>query len=328
MKLLEQCQKWNEEDEFQKIIDTLEAIPAGERTPEMDSELARAYSNLAEPGDRELFQRAIGLLEPHEARPGDADTQELIDSCRRCLALPGFEKNFRQRTKEAWAAFAGIEAELRRIMDTDEMRERGEELVEECQKVLELAFCSPSFELGVGVEKYEMILSADGNRSALFPLVYFQRRAPESVLEHWNILVGRQPSAGFSLQAGELQVQAEDVLVWTEPREDRVSLTLYCEKLLPLMREEEDKVWWLLCTLTDQVLGEVSSIALIHDLDIVEQPRSGTAVLLSELPGKLRDMGYTRWDDAGDYLENSYIAYELEPVKDPEADWKISFMVP
>ena len=290
MKLLEQCQKWNEEDEFQKIIDTLEAIPAGERTPEMDSELARAYSNLAEPGDRELFQRAIGLLEPHEARPGDADTQELIDSCRRCLALPGFEKNFRQRTKEAWAAFAGIEAELRRIMDTDGMRERGEELVEKCQKALELAFCSPSFELGVGGEKYELILSADGNRSALFPLVYFQRRAPEPVLEHWNILVGRQPSAGFSLQAGELQVQAEDVL---------------------------------LCTLTDQVLGEVSPIALIHDLDIVEQPRSGTAVLLSELPGKLRDMGYTLWDDAGDYLENSYIAYELEPVKDPEADWRL-----
>ena len=323
MKLLEQCQKWNEEDEFQKIINTLEAIPAGERTPEMDSELARAYSNLAEPGDRELFQRAIGLLEPHEARPGDTDTQELIDSCRRCLALPGFEKNFRQRTKEAWAAFAGIEPELRRIMDTDEMRERGEELVEECQKVLELAFCSPSFELAVGGEKYELILSADGNRSALFPLVYFQRRAPESVLEHWNILVGRQPSAGFSLQAGELQVQAEDVLVWTESREDRVSLALYCEKLLPLMKAEEDKVWWLLCTLTDQVLGEVSSIALIHDLDIAKQPRSGAAVLLSELPGKLRDMGYTRWDDAGDYLENSYIAYELEPVKDPEADWRL-----
>ena len=323
MKLMEQCQKWNEEDEFQKIINTLEAIPAGERTPEMDSELARAYSNLAEPGDRELFQRAIGLLEPHEARPGDTDTQELIDSCRRCLALPGFEKNFRQRTKEAWAAFAGIEPELRRIMDTDEMRERGEELVEECQKVLELAFCSPSFELAVGGEKYELILSADGNRSALFPLVYFQRRAPESVLEHWNILVGRQPSAGFSLQAGELQVQAEDVLVWTESREDRVSLTLYCEKLLPLMKAEEAKVWWLLCTLTDQVLGEVSSIALIHDLDIAKQPRSGAAVLLSEIPGKLRDVGYTRWDDAGDYLENSYIAYELEPVKDPEADWRL-----
>ena len=49
MELLEQCHKWNENDEYQKIIDTLEAIPAGERTPEMDSELARAYNNLAGP---------------------------------------------------------------------------------------------------------------------------------------------------------------------------------------------------------------------------------------------------------------------------------------
>lgn len=37
--------------------------------------------------------------------------------------------------------------------------------------------------------------------------------------------------------------------------------------------------------------GEVSSIALIHDLDIAKQPRSGTAVLLSELPGKLPGYG-------------------------------------
>lgn len=30
MELLEQCQKWNENDEYQKIIDALEAIPAGD----------------------------------------------------------------------------------------------------------------------------------------------------------------------------------------------------------------------------------------------------------------------------------------------------------
>ena len=77
MNLLEQCQKWNETDEFQKTIDALEALPAGERTPEMDSELARAYNG---------------------------------------LALPLFEKNFRKRTEEAWTAFAEIEEELRQIM--------------------------------------------------------------------------------------------------------------------------------------------------------------------------------------------------------------------
>lgn len=40
MTLLEQCQIWHENDEYQKIIDAIEAVPAGERTPELDSELA------------------------------------------------------------------------------------------------------------------------------------------------------------------------------------------------------------------------------------------------------------------------------------------------
>ncbi len=69
MDLLQQCQKWHEKDEYQKIIDALEAIPAGERTPEEDSELARAYNNLADPGKpdySELLRKAISLLEPHE----------------------------------------------------------------------------------------------------------------------------------------------------------------------------------------------------------------------------------------------------------------------
>ena len=30
MDILQQCQKWNENDEYQKIIDALEAIPAKE----------------------------------------------------------------------------------------------------------------------------------------------------------------------------------------------------------------------------------------------------------------------------------------------------------
>ena len=47
----------------------LEAIPAQERTPEMDSELARAYNNLADPykpGGKEMLKKSIALLKPHE----------------------------------------------------------------------------------------------------------------------------------------------------------------------------------------------------------------------------------------------------------------------
>ena len=359
MELLEQCQQWFEQDEAQKVIDTLEAIPAGERPPELDSELAKAYIAIAEMGDREPFEKALELLAPHEtyfaedhcwnyrialayycldeegpalryfekaleARPGDNDTQEYIDDCRRRLSLPRFEKNFRERTQEAWAAFSQIEAELRQIIDTDETHQRGEELVEKCGNALRSALGDTAFELGFNGEKYELILSPEGLRSRLFPLVYFQKQAPESVLEHWNIWVGRQPCEGFELRAGEIEVRAEDVQMWAEETDDhQVSLVLYCEKLTPILKEDTDKVWWALSMLVDQTIGEVSAIAFVAGFDVYAQPKDEPAKLLSELPELVQSMGLSLWRDGGDYLENSYRAYELEPVQDPEADWRL-----
>ena len=359
MDLLKQCQQWFEQDEAQKVIDTLEAIPAEERTPELDSELAKAYIAVAHIGEREPFEKALELLAPHEeyfaedhcwnyrialayycldeegpalryfekalkARPGDKDTQEYINDCRRRLSLPRFEKNFRERTQEAWAAFSQIEAELRQIIDTDETHQRGEELVEKCGNALKTALRDTSFELGFNGEKHELILSPEGLRSRLFPLVYFQKQAPESVLEHWNIWVGRQPCEGFELRAGEIEVRAEDVQMWAEETEDhQVSLVLYCEKLTPILKEDTDKVWWALSMLVDQTIGEVSAIAFVAGFDVYAQPKDEPAKLLSELPELLQSMGLSLWRDGSDYLENSYLAYELEPVEDPEADWRL-----
>ena len=359
MDLLKQCQQWFEQDEAQKVIDTLEAIPAEERTPELDSELAKAYIAVAHIGEREPFEKALELLAPHEehfaedhcwnyriasayyfldeegpalryfekalkARPGDKDTQEYINDCRRRLSLPRFEKNFRERTQEGWAAFSQIEAELRQIIETDETHQRGEELVEKCGNALKTALRDTSFELGFNGEKYELILSPEGLRSRLFPLVYFQKQAPESVLEHWNIWVGRQPCEGFELRAGEIEVRAEDVQMWAEETEDhQVSLVLYCEKLTSILKEDTDKVWWALSMLVDQTIGEVSAIAFVAGFDVYAQPKDEPAKLLSELPELLQSMGLSLWRDGSDYLENSYLAYELEPVEDPEADWRL-----
>ena len=59
---------------------------------------------------------------------------------------------------------------------------------------LNQAFDEISFEMGFNGEKYELILTPEGDKVKLFELVYFQKHAPKEVLEHWNILVGRQPS--------------------------------------------------------------------------------------------------------------------------------------
>ena len=46
-------------------------------------------------------------------------------------------------------------------------------------------------------------------------------------------------------------------------------------------------------------------------------------MLLSQLPELLQSMGLSLWRDGSDYLENSYLAYELEPAQDPDADWRL-----
>ena len=362
MDILEQCQKWNEKGQYQKIIDALEAIPAEERTPEMDSELARAYNNLAVPGNRELYQKALSLLKPHadyfaedyrwnfrmgysyyfldqegralpyfrkalEKLPGDEDTQKLIDDCESRITLPQFSECFRERTENWWETFAEMEAELRQMMDEDKDRTRGAELVAQMQETLNLVFDEISFEMGFNGEKHELILTPEGDKVKLFELVYFQKHAPKEVLEHWNILVGRQPVQNIGLRTEDgWDISGDDVQIWLEEQgENSFAISAYCEKLLPMLREAEGRVWWMLTTLTDQVLGEISHMWYIDDFNVLEEPKAEQSFLLSQLPDKLKEKGANLSTDPEAYL-NSYLGYKMEPNKDPEADWRLDVM--
>ena len=366
MDILKQCQKWHEESKQHKIIDALEAIPAEERTPEMDSELARAYNNLADPHKptcKEMLKKALALLKPHEeyfeddyywnfrmgysyfyldqegralryfekaleARPGDDDTKEFIERCKKGISLPQFWECFRERTENWWETFAEMEAELRQMMDEDKDHTRGAELVAQMQETLNLVFDEISFELGVGGEKHELILTPEGDKVKLFELVYFQKHAPKEVLEHWNILVGRQPLQNIGLRTEDgWDISGEDVQIWLEEQgENSFAISAYCEKLLPMLREEEGRAWWMLTTLTDQVLGEIPHMRYIDSFDVLEKPKAEPSFLLSQLPDKLREQGLELSTDPNAYLE-SYLGYKMEPNEDPDADWRLDTMV-
>lgn len=363
MDILQQCQSWNGNGEYKKIVDALETIPAEERTPEMDSELARAYNNLAAPSDRELFKKAIALLQPHEeyfagdhcwnfrmgyayyyldqegralryfekaleARPGDEDTQELIESCKKGISLPRFAMCFRERTEIFWETFAEMEAELRQMMDEDKDRTRGAEIVAQMQGALNNVFDEVSFEMGFNGEKHELILTPEGDKVNLFELVYFQKHAPKEVLEHWNILVGRQPMQNIGLRTDDgWEISGDDVLVWLEDKgENSFAISAYCEKLLPMLQENEGRAWWMLTTLTDQVLGEIPHMRYIESFDVLDETKAEPYFLMSQLPDKLRELGLELSTDPEAYLEN-YLGYQMKPNEDTDADWRLDVMV-
>ena len=365
MDILKQCQKLNEKGESQqKIIDALEAIPAEERTPEMDSELARAYNNWgAIRSDREALKKAIALLEPHEeyfegdyywnfrmgysyyhlnqegrslryfekaleARPGDEDTKEFIDRCKKGISLPQFWECFRERTENWWETFAEMEAELRQMMDEDKDHTRGAELVAQMEGALNQAFDEISFEMGFNGEKHELILTPEGDKVKLFELIYFQKHAPKEVLEHWNILVGRQPLQNIGLRTEDgWDISGDDVQIWLEEQgENSFAISAYCEKLMPMLREEEGRAWWMLTTLTDQVLGEIPHMRYIDSFDVLEKPKAEPSFLLSQLPDKLKEKGANLSTDPEAYLE-SYLGYKMKPNEAPDADWRLDVMV-
>ena len=137
MELLEQCKTWNDDGEYESVVDALEILPENARTPEMDSELARAYNNLGEPGEYKLFAQALELLKPHEeyfrgnhkyyfrlaysyyyldedglalhyfkkaldSKPGDSDTIEMMTSCADMLSESDLRIKMSERVSSMW----------------------------------------------------------------------------------------------------------------------------------------------------------------------------------------------------------------------------------
>ena len=274
------------------------------------------------------FEKAL------ELHPGDdpklntrQDMEELIDSCKKGISLPQFWECFRERTENWWETFAEMEAELRQMMDEDKDHTRGAEIVAQMEETLNLVFDEISFEMGFNGEKHELILTPEGDKVKLFELVYFQKHAPKEVLEHWNILVGRQPLQNIGLRTEDgWDISGDDVQIWLEEQgENSFAISAYCEKLLPMLREEEGRAWWMLTTLTDQVLGEISHMRYIDSFDVLEEPKAEPSFLLSQLPDKLREQGLELSTDPEAYLE-SYLGYKMEPKQDPDADWRLDVM--
>lgn len=350
MDILKQCEIWNEEEKFEKIVEALEAIPEEERTPQMQIDLGRAYNNrYYETDDAEYLYKALEVLLPYEkqfseehkwnfrvgysyfyldmqysalpylekalaTRPGDEDTLMLLETCKKLINCPNFDTTYRERVERAWEQFVAREHELRTLID-----QRGDAnpdvLVETVHDIFLGVLKNLSFELGYNSDKYELTLTPEGNTLRLFMIRYISKCAPESIKDRWKITEGRAASKGYGLRAFDYEVTTQDVIVWhrinTETK--KVTLQLYCEKLLPLLKTEEGEknLWWMMETMVDQALGEITAMSIIEDLDLLDEPNPESGVKLDDLKSILQFEGVKTEESAQNFLDNSYVMYSL-----------------
>lgn len=359
MNLMEQCRIWNEEDDYQKIIDAISNLDEEEQTPELISELARAYNNIANPEETHYFQKAVELLKTVEdvyaldhnwnfriaysyyyldqedkalpyfkkaldARPNDEDTLYFIENCMKILALPNFKRSFKKRVSECWDSFIQNEIHLRELMDQKNEQGIGEKLIQKCNEILSIAFEDVSFELGYNGKSYDLILTPEGDQIMLYKLVYFQQQMPSDMLNNWNIIVGREASKGFSLRAFDKNISAEDVQVWAQIADKdnptQVDLEFYCEKLVHMLEEDEGRLWWIIANLVDQSIGEIVAMKVIQGFQILKEPKEEKGILLSDLNVELENLDITLSNDAKQFIERNYSAYQMKPVDSKDAD--------
>lgn len=314
---LTMLEQWHQNEEYEKVVQALEELVPEDMTDNLYGQLARALSYLqrydealdaldhvSEEGrdDTWWYRRGYALfyLEQYEEarraletvvkiNPNDLEAAEFAEDCAEMMLRQKNKVPFRQRVESFWEEFEAREAELRVLMD----EEKTEEAVDLTNALLSYAFHDAYFELGKNEDRYELVLTAEGQRHRLFLLNYWWEHAPEALFDRWDFHVGRKRAANMNqwkLQMFGLEVSADEIRIWPEISEDKVDVVLYSPVLASYLggsgdegKTNEDKAYGVAEILLDQALGELVAINSVGSLELLSEPLDGESITLSEL---------------------------------------------
>lgn len=349
-KLLDQLEIWHQNDQYEEIVNMLNSIPKVNWDEEHYQRMASAKNNLSQ------YEEAIELLveiedtctEKHrwyfklgyayfyldqiekaydafeealKYDENDEGTLSFIDECIRYLVVPIKDSPFSLRVEECWKTFVEKENGLRELIAR---KEDSHKILSYCEDIMNVAFKSSYFELGFNGEKFDLILSSEGDPVLMFKLVYFKSQAPQSVFENWNIIIGRQRSNDqYEFQMYNKRITMSDVSVFVENKEDsQYGITIYHKDIAALLKEDEDKAYSLVSVLLDQAIGEIPAMKYIAYLDILEKSLENETVRLNDLNNYLQQQvtkeQLEAWDEPESICER-YTVYELESQDSDEA---------
>lgn len=359
LNIIKQCQQWHQENQFQNIVDALEAYPESERTQAMDMELARAYNNLGVAQSRKaLLKKAIALLQKHahtlandalwnfrlgyayyyqdqegralpyfqkalELDPSDEDAQTFIRECESRLAMPFFQQCFRLRVEKAWQYFLAHETALYANLQTKSATLTPSDDAPTIHTWLHIAFDHIAFEVRFEGGQPTLILTPEGAKVKLFEIEYFYRQAPAIARERWRIEIGRPATSNLLLQIHDQTVATHDIEVWVRQKNERsVELAIYSEKVLALFAQHEEQVWWMLSTFLDHALGEIAHMRFIEGIEILREHPKEPSVNLTQLRSDLIARDIDLAATAATYL-NIALPYRLTPQPHATNVWRL-----
>ena len=314
---LTMLEQWHQNEEYEKVVQALEELIPEDMTDNLYGQLARALNYLqrydealdaldhvSEEGrdDTWWYRRGYALfyLEQYEEarraletvvkiNPNDVEASDFAEDCAEMMLRQKNKIPFRARVEKFWEEFENREAILRELMD----QEKIEEAVDLADHLLSYAFRDAYFELGKNEERYELVLTAEGQRHRLFLLNYWWDHAPEALLDTWDFHVGRLRTKNmlqWKLQMFGMELAADEIRVWPEVIDDKMDVAMYSPVLAPYLqgqgeegKQNEEKAYGIAELLLDQALGELVAINTVSGLELLTEPLEGESMSLSEV---------------------------------------------
>ena len=360
MDILQKCQKWIQEEHFNKVIKALDGIEPNERTPDMDLQLALALTNQGArvKNGSHMIQRAIELLESHEQLlgksfmwnfimgnayfllneegraikyfecaseedPDEFSSKSNIALCIKCLTMPVYERSYRARVLMACLSFADQEREIRRLLDNLDKEGYAHRVLQKLSAIFLPVLPTKRIAAIPHILHYELVFSPDGGDYALHQLLFLKQQFKKIVKRHWNITLGTKASRDISYKRDGIELIGGDVKLWVTKEDDTLfNVSAYCPKLLQTRSENYALASWYLDNFIDIAIGEIANMRYIYDLDILDKPKSGKFIYLYELESTLRSKGCDLDISAEQYLASTFKLYNGKPDNNPYKIWR------
>ncbi|WP_281709746.1 DUF4261 domain-containing protein [Anaerobiospirillum succiniciproducens] len=360
MDILQKCQKWIQEEHFNKVIKALDGIEPNERTPEMDLQLALALTNQGArvKNGGHMIQRAIELLESHEQLlgksfmwnfimgnayfllndegralkyfecaseedPDEFSSKSNIALCIKRLTMPVYERSYRARVLMACLSFADQEREIRRLLDNLDKEGYAHRVLQKLSAIFLPVLPTKRIAAIPHILHYELVFSPDGGDYALHQLLFLKQQFKKIIKRHWNITLGTKASRDISYKRDGIELIGGDVKLWVTKEDDTLfNVSAYCPKLLQTRSENYALASWYLDNFIDIAIGEIANMRYIYDLDILDKPKSGKFIYLNELESTLRSKGCDLDISAEQYLASTFKLYNGKPDNNPYKIWR------
>ena len=360
MDILQKCQKWIQEEHFDKVIKALDGIEPNERTPEMDLQLALALTNQGArvKNGSHMIQRAIELLESHEQLlgksfmwnfimgnayfllneegralkyfecaseedPDEFSSKSNIALCIKRLTMPVYERSYRARVLMACLSFADQEREIRRLLDNLDKEGYAHRVLQKLSAIFLPVLPTKRIAAIPHILHYELVFSPDGGDYALHQLLFLKQQFKKIIKRHWNITLGTKASRDISYKRDGIELIGGDVKLWVTKEDDTLfNVSAYCPKLLQTRSENYALASWYLDNFIDIAIGEIANMRYIYDLDILDKPKSDKFIYLNELESTLRSKGCDLDISAEQYLASTFKLYNGKPDNNPYKIWR------